>query len=168
MPRQRDDSNGLSQRAYAEHRKARGLVGANLTAVQSALRSGRISRNPKGKIDAAAADAAWEAHTAEGSGQENAEASEGTSYRKARALKEAVNYRLALIELRKREGELIPRDLVMRAYGVEVQSARDKFLAMCTRLAPKVAATKSGRKCQKLLEDAVHEILEELANAGPS
>jgi hypothetical protein len=44
---------GLSHRAYARHR------GVSHTAVQKALRSGRIAALPDGTIDPVAADAAW-------------------------------------------------------------------------------------------------------------
>lgn len=44
---------GLSIRAYAQHR------GVSHTAVQKALRNGRIQLDPDGTIDPAKADAAW-------------------------------------------------------------------------------------------------------------
>jgi hypothetical protein len=48
----------LSLRAYARSRRARGLPGGTLQAVRKALASGRITA-VAGKIDPAAADAAW-------------------------------------------------------------------------------------------------------------
>lgn len=48
---------GLSLRAYAEHR------GVSHTAVQKAVRSGRIPRLDDGSIDPEAADRAWAANT---------------------------------------------------------------------------------------------------------
>lgn len=53
----------MTKRAYAEHRKAAGLPGGTLRAVQKALLAGRIQELPDGKIDPAAADAAWAANS---------------------------------------------------------------------------------------------------------
>jgi hypothetical protein len=49
----------LSLRGYARHRRRRGLPGATLNAVRTAVEYGRISRRPDGLIDVAAADRAW-------------------------------------------------------------------------------------------------------------
>jgi len=56
-------SAGLSRRAYARHRAARGLPGATDRAVRRALHTGRIQLEPGGLIDAAKADRAWRATT---------------------------------------------------------------------------------------------------------
>lgn len=48
---------GISRRAYARHR------GVSEAAVRKALASGRIATEPDGSIDAARADAAWDAQT---------------------------------------------------------------------------------------------------------
>src|SRR3989304_739104 len=47
----------ISLRAYAKHR------GVSLPAVQKAIRAGRITTTPAGKIDSARADADWERNT---------------------------------------------------------------------------------------------------------
>lgn len=54
---------GLSRRAYAVHRKERGLPGGSHTAVNKALETGRIALEPDGTIDPAKADAQWERGT---------------------------------------------------------------------------------------------------------
>lgn len=54
---------GLSRRAYAEHRKARGLPGGSDTAVRKAISTGRIELEPDGTIDPARADRQWAAQT---------------------------------------------------------------------------------------------------------
>ena len=48
---------GLSIRAYAQHR------GVSHTAVAKAIKAGRISVEPDGKIDPAKADAQWSRNT---------------------------------------------------------------------------------------------------------
>ena len=54
----------LSIRAYAAHRKAMGLPGGSKYAVERAIKSKRISRNHRGKINPAVADIEWAANTA--------------------------------------------------------------------------------------------------------
>lgn len=54
---------GLSRRAYARRRKARGLKGASDAAVRKAIASGRITLEPDGSIDPEKADRQWEAAT---------------------------------------------------------------------------------------------------------
>lgn len=68
-----DAPKRLSQRQYAQHRKALGLRGGSLAAVQKALQDGRIQKDAGGLIDAAEADLQWEARTAHkgGRGRDN-------------------------------------------------------------------------------------------------
>lgn len=54
---------GLSRRAYAAHRKERGLSGGVESAVRKAIAAGRITLLPDGTIDPARADAEWERST---------------------------------------------------------------------------------------------------------
>lgn len=56
-------TRGLSQREYAAHRKALGLPGQTHSAVGKALKTGRITARPDGKIDAAEADRQWATET---------------------------------------------------------------------------------------------------------
>lgn len=58
----------MSERAYAEHRRTRGLMGGTQAAVNKAVASGRITKvvDPESKklmIDPAIADAQWERNT---------------------------------------------------------------------------------------------------------
>lgn len=50
---------GISRRAYAAHRKERGLPGGVESAVRKAISTGRISTLPDGTIDPVKADAEW-------------------------------------------------------------------------------------------------------------
>ena len=54
---------GLSRRAYAAHRKARGLSGGSDAAVRKAIKVGRIDIEPDGSIDPNKADRQWAAAT---------------------------------------------------------------------------------------------------------
>lgn len=53
----------MGYREYAAHRKAKGLRGGSLRAVQKAIESGRIVLTAAGKIDPADADLRWAATT---------------------------------------------------------------------------------------------------------
>ena len=65
----------MSKREYARSRKARGLPGGTLAAVQKALASSRIEETADGKISSAEADRTWR---------------QRTSAMKSRAVEEAV------------------------------------------------------------------------------
>ncbi len=54
---------GMSIRAYARSRRARGLSGGSDAAVRKAIRMGRITRSPDGTMDEARADREWAART---------------------------------------------------------------------------------------------------------
>jgi hypothetical protein len=53
----------MGQREYGRHRKANGLKGGTVRAVQKALASGRIVAGPDGRIDPEDADRRWAANT---------------------------------------------------------------------------------------------------------
>ena len=54
---------GISIRAYARHREAKGLPGATDAAVRKAIKAGRITKGADGTIDPALADAQWAGQT---------------------------------------------------------------------------------------------------------
>lgn len=54
---------GLSIRAYAQSRAARGLPGGSHTAVRKAIAAGRVTPEPDGTIDPERADAQWSGQT---------------------------------------------------------------------------------------------------------
>lgn len=49
----------MSLSGYAKYRKVRGLIGGTLTAVQAAVRDGRIDQDEDGEVDSDAADKQW-------------------------------------------------------------------------------------------------------------
>ncbi|MFM9890722.1 MAG: hypothetical protein ACKVOE_08825 [Rickettsiales bacterium] len=53
----------LSLRAYAAHRKNRGLSGGSHASVQKAIKAGRITQEHDGKINPARADCEWAGNT---------------------------------------------------------------------------------------------------------
>ena len=54
---------GISIRAYARNRRARGMSGGSDAAVRKAIRTGRIMLNSDGTVDAERADREWAART---------------------------------------------------------------------------------------------------------
>jgi len=60
----------VSQRGYATLRRKRGLPGGSLSAVQKAVKSGRITLGPDGKIDPDQADRDWLRNTDPGRGHD--------------------------------------------------------------------------------------------------
>ncbi|HUM15845.1 MAG TPA: hypothetical protein VL086_09155 [Candidatus Nitrosotalea sp.] len=56
---------GMTLRAYARHRRAKGLPGGSLEAVRKALRRGWIQAEPDGRIEPSRADRYWAALTVE-------------------------------------------------------------------------------------------------------
>lgn len=73
---------GLSRRAYAAHRKARGLIGGSDAAVRKAIATGRIDVEADGSINPSRADAQWAASTDKA--QQRSEASHAQGVEAAR------------------------------------------------------------------------------------
>lgn len=171
----------MGLREYARHRKAAGLPGGALNAVQVAIRNGRIpasalTKDGKKIRSAKAADAAWLASTkadmvpltgptAPASSQPTAvEPPPVNDLAVARARRESAAAGIREIELEEMRGELL------RAKDVEGRLA-DVFLRCRTRLLtipsrlreqdPTVAAAQL-----RLVEALIVEALEELAGQG--
>jgi len=103
----------MSLRAYARHR------GVELSAVQKAIKTGRISTQPDGRIDSEQADVEWEQNTRHrvASGKRNDDDDESpvfgaSQYTKARTVYEHFRAKLAQLEYQERIATLIPKDEV--------------------------------------------------------
>lgn len=163
---------GISQRAYARHR------GVSHTAVQVAIRSGRITPEPDGSIDPVKADEQWarttdpaqqrgaasRAQTAESvrealaapkykpmppaAAQAVNEAAEeaaeqfGTmpSYRRARAVNEAIKAQRAKLMLERLKVELVDRRAAERHANELLHHFRASWSQLPARVAPLLAA----------------------------
>ena len=117
----------LSQRAYARHR------GMRLSAVQKAIRSGRISTLPDGQIDSDMADEEW--------GQNTTPRFEGSSaLLKARTYHEVYKGRSAELEYKRLLGELVPAaEVKAETFNVE-RLRRDAMLNIPDRVCAAIAA----------------------------
>src|ERR1043166_6853477 len=95
----------ISTTEYARSRKERGLPRGTWQAVTKAAEAGRIALD-KGKIDPAAAEAAWIDNTSTAQ-QERGAGINSENYIDARARREAAQADLAEMEAAKLRGELV-------------------------------------------------------------
>ena len=178
---------GLSIRAYAQHR------GVSHTAVAKAIKAGRISVEPDGKIDPAKADAQWARNTLPSqnlnpgvskpapkvatrpvSTVSSAEAqapletrATAPDYQTSRAIREAYAARLAKLEFEERTGKLISKAEVDVKFFQLARQLRDRLQQIPRKLAPEivalVAADPDVRGVTDILDVAIREALEDLA-----
>lgn len=152
---------GISMREYARKR------GVSHTAVQKAIKSGRIAKEPDGTIDPEKADAAWETNTrGRADGPALAGKPGAPDYKTSRAIRETYAARLAKLEFEEKSGKLISADEVSVTVFNLARQARDRLMQIPRKLAPEIVATVTSdpdaRTVETLLEDAIREALEEL------
>lgn len=175
----------ISQREYARRR------GITHVAVQRAIKSGRIT-TVNGKIDPVTADLEWQQNTdqskprnritgspkqAKAPGEPSEPMSLGgadeiisapstaTGYAKARAARELYQAQLAKLELDKRRGALVPADEVRLGAFNMARNARDQLIALPERLATVLAAIQEPAEIQRVLEEEIERICQEIADA---
>ncbi len=180
----------LSQRAYAAHRKERGLPGATLGAVQKALKARRITLEPDGLIDPAKADAAWASRTdpAKQTGQVKAEGprnlkvmpppkqKETTAgggdgapqpkqddYWASKAAREYYEAELARMKCEERSGALVPPDTVRRALFDAGRIVRNGHEDLVVSLAPQLAGLTDLDPIEQLLRKEFRALDERFA-----
>lgn len=175
---------GLSIRAYAQHR------GVSHTAVAKAIKAGRISIEPDGKIDPVKADAQWARNTLPSQSLNTGAAKPAAKvatpavstpvssreaqapletratapdYQTSRAIREAYAARLAKLEFEERTGKLISSDEVeMRTFNL-ARRLRDRMQTLPRRLAAALAAEQDPRVIEQRLDDEIRQALEELS-----
>lgn len=157
----------ISLRAYARHRKAEGLAGGTLRAVQVAIKSGRLSRCVvAGKIaSAAAADVEWDSTTHVDRIPITGPTAAGTpppELAESRARREAAEAALKEIELAEKRGELVPaKDVESKLVNVFAH-CKTKLLAVAARARQRDPAL-SGQQLE-LFENLIREALDDLAS----
>lgn len=92
----------------------------------------------------------------------------GSTYDVERTRKMAADARIAEIELRKVEGELVVAEEVVDAWISVVGAVKARLLSIPTKAAPIVANENQAGECQIILEDLINEALEELSNYDPT
>ena len=180
---------GISIRAYARHR------GVTDTAVHKAIRSGRVTPEADGTIDADQADAQWERNTsapktgtqkptikvrvpevdvaerssAGATGSANVGGSGGTSLLQARTVNEVVKAQTNKVRLARLKGELVDRPQAIAHVFKLARSERDAWLNWPARISAQMAAKLEvdTHTMHVSLESAVREHLQELGNLSP-
>ena len=172
----------ISQREYARRR------GVSHGAVQRAINSGRIQATG-GQIDPERADREWRENTDQSkprnriTGQPKharvpgepsepmdfggADTGNGTAtgYAKARAARELYQAQLAKIELDRQRGILVQADEVKLGAFNMARKARDQLIALPERVAALLAATQDVAEVQRILEEEIERICQEIADA---
>jgi phage terminase Nu1 subunit (DNA packaging protein) len=174
----------IALRAYARHRKAAGLTGGTLRAVQEAIAEGRLSKSVvDGKIaDVELADQEWSASTkadyvpltgpaaTQATATATAASPQVNALADARARREAAQAELRELELAKHRGELVPaKDLELHLARVEERMkqtftrARNKLLAIPGRARQRdpLLTARQMATLDELIRDAVAELAED-------
>ena len=154
---------GISIRAYARHR------GVTDTAVHKAIRSGRVTPEADGTIDADQADAQWERNTSApktgtqrpvvkvkvpefdapekasaggvvATGSANVGGSGGTSLLQARTVNEVVKAQTNKVRLARLKGELVDKDQAVAHVFRMARAERDAWLNWPARVAAQMAS----------------------------
>ena len=158
----------MSLRGYARHR------GCALSAVQKAIKSGRITVQPDGKIDSAHADIQWARNTERhappvaqrGQDEDDGGAFGGSQYTKARAVREHYQARLTKIDYEERVAKLVPKDAVEVAAYNTFRQFRDHMLNIPDRIAAMVAAESEAARCYEIIAVEIRRALNEFADAN--
>lgn len=166
-------ADGISIRAYAEHRRRSGLPGGTKNAVEKALAAGRITRTRGGKIDPKTADEEWAATTtgSPGSaaqplrgrnsgagrrsgasgGEDTQEPSNAQRFSAARAMREEERAKLAALEYATAAGEVILAKPMRQEAHRLGRLVRDRILTVPDRVAAICAAETDPGAVRRLL-----------------
>lgn len=152
---------GMSIRAYAKHR------GVSHTAVQKAVRAGRITPEADGSIEPTTADADWNANTRPGQsgvavGTNSESDARHEDYAVSRAIREEYEAKLKKLEYEKASGQLVERDTVTAHVFTLARGTRDRLLQIPRRVAARVAAESDPRTVEDILDESIREALVDL------
>ncbi len=152
----------VSIRKYAAHR------GVSHTAVQKAIKQGRVKTTPDGKIDVEQADRDWGRNTSPVNAPKRApkatgDLGGGPTYAQSRAVRELYLARLAKIEFEERAGKLVSRDEVTVAAFTKARTVRDNLLNIPDRVAAMLAAESDPGRTHQILTDEIRKALIELS-----
>lgn len=159
----------MSMRQYARHR------GVALSAVQKAVKSGRIAKLPDGRIDCDTADAGWKRNTRTYAPavtrrpepvEDDSTGFGASQYTKARAVREHYQARLAKIDYEERVAKLVSKDEVQVAAFNKFRQFRDHMLNIPDRVSAMVAAESESSKCHQILTTEIRKALNDFADAN--
>ncbi|HEX3759540.1 MAG TPA: hypothetical protein VHW23_12575 [Kofleriaceae bacterium] len=174
----------LSLRAYARHRKARGLTGTTHGAVQAAIRAGRLatSLTTDGQIaDAERADREWSEATHADRVPLTGPTAPGAAVRPrapvelpegvppiavSRAKREAIAVERAQHEFDRERGLFIRVDEARAAIAADYSIVRAHLLGIPSRMAQRLSPELRVQVCG-LADELIREALEQLADGTP-
>ncbi len=148
----------MTQRQYAKHR------GVARSAVQRAIRDGRIDTRPDGRIDPDLADRLWEERTIHPVG----DAGGAAEFVRARAVKMHYEARLAKLLYEEKVGALVSRDEVKIAAFNTMRQFRDAMLNIPDRVSSTLAAETDSARCYEILATEVRRALNDFADGAPA
>jgi len=166
----------MSIRAYAR------LRGVSHTAVQKAIKAGRITVNADGTIDSEKADREWARHTLphvpkapaarvvampqpEAGLPSGAPADPVTSYLRARAVNETFKAKVSQLEYEERSGKLIPAARAAEYAAMFSAVVKDTLTALPDRLSPMLAAVDEEKAIHRMLTVEVSAVLKKINKA---
>ena len=79
----------------------------------------------------------------------------------------AVRLKLRQVALREKEGALVQATEVRASWAALVLNAKSRLLQMGDEVAEELAYESDPIRCKKIVEDKVHEVLNELARYKP-
>lgn len=162
----------VSIRQYAKHR------GISDTAVHKAIKQGRISKEPDGRIDIAKADKAWEENTLPPQPKrvsaahnrlptdQTSQSLGGRSYVEAKTANEIIKAQTNKLRFKQLTGELIDKEKVCKLVFQLSRAERDAWQSWPSRIASQMAAKLNveAHTLQLTLEQYIHEHLLELGS----
>ncbi|HWR52218.1 MAG TPA: hypothetical protein VN428_13995, partial [Bryobacteraceae bacterium] len=151
----------VSLRQYAKHR------GVSHTAVEKAVKQGRITVGPDGKIDVDQADREWSRNSSPVNAPKptsrpapmSEPTSSGPTYAQSRAVRELYLARLAKIEFEERSSKLVSSDEVRVTAFTTSRTIRDNLLNIPDRLAAMLAAETDAAQVHQILTDEIRKVL---------
>lgn len=150
----------MSLREYAEHR------GVNLSAVQKAIKTGRIATEADGRIDAKACDITWDQAT-DPSKQRKPVATKvrknAEKFAEARASSEDYKAKLARLRFEQQSGKLVDADVVKKRAFENMRSLREALLNLPNQMANDLASEVDPVKVANLLTIEITNLLEEIS-----
>ena len=155
----------VSIRQYGKHR------GVSHTAVEKAVKQGRIRLTADGKVDVEAADRDWSRNSSPVNAPKPAlrtapisdGPSSGPTYAQSRAVRELYLARLAKIEFEERSTKLVSRDEVRVAAFTTARTVRDNLLNIPDRLAAMLGAESDPSRVHQILTEEIRKALSELS-----
>jgi hypothetical protein len=165
-----------SMRGYAKHRKALGLNGGSLAAVQKAIKSGRIQLVDGGKIDFDQADKSWEANSdhrqqriskAEAPAVKPVNPEVADTFLEAQKRHEWLKVQKAELELALRREELLERDQVKDEVSKMLSMFKNKMLYIPSRISQRLGSITDDRERRAIIDHEIKEALSVLSEYEP-